>query len=216
MKSIGHNVLAVAQLMDGNFLLNGKIIVRPDFSNPQHDWFKRCYFSLGMQYPKFHKMDALSKLAVLNAEILLKDFKTEDHDKSKTGLLLFNRNSSIDADVTHQYSIADLENPMPGPAVFVYTLPNIMLGEISIRHGITGENMCLIVPDFEASTAMDQCEMMFRAGMEHVLLGWVDSAAGMSKSWMALIAKDGNAPNYSQLSARFLNETDNIPEWKHS
>src|SRR5690554_2748398 len=102
MKRIGHNVLAVAQLMDGNFLLNGEIVLRPDTSDPRHDWFKQSYYALGMQYPKFHKMDSLSKLAVLNAEILLKDFGTEDFDKSKTGLLLFNRNSSIDADVTHQ------------------------------------------------------------------------------------------------------------------
>lgn len=216
MNSTTSNIISQVQLVDGNFMRNGELFIQPEGSDNLNDWFKQCYLALDMQYPKFHKMDPLSKLAMLTAEILLKDQLSETTDRSRIGLLLFNRNSSIDADTEHQQLISDIENPLPSPAIFVYTLPNIMLGEISIRHKITGENMCLIFPAFDASTAIDQCEIMFRSGMEYVLLGWVDTSGGTSKSWMALVAKDGNALNYSQLSARFLNETDNIPEWKHS
>jgi hypothetical protein len=53
----------------------------------QHETFqefaKEAYKSLELGYPKFHKMDSLSKLAFLASEMILKD---EDH--SRTALVL--------------------------------------------------------------------------------------------------------------------------------
>lgn len=208
------HISATVQLRNGSFFRNGKEVVQVAESEDFNDWLKQSYRELDMQYPKFHKMDSLSKLAVLNAEILLHKQPIYS-DRSKIGLLLYNKHSSIDSDTRHQALIMDEQSPLPSPAVFVYTLPNIMLGEICIRHKITGENLCLIAPEFEADSAINQCEMLFRSGMKQVLIGWVDTFNGSGKSWMALVQKDGNAPNNSQLSAQILNELDNIPEWKH-
>src|ERR1700754_69667 len=83
------------------------------------------YRSLELDYPKFYKMDQLSKLGWLASEILLKQntilgaMQPED-----IGIVLSNANSSLDTDVKSLDTVADIASP----AVFVYTLPNIMIG----------------------------------------------------------------------------------------
>ena len=59
-------------------------------------------------------------------------------------MVFANSNSSLDVDIKHNASIADKEKYFPKPAVFVYTLPNIMLGELSIRHLLRGENIFFV------------------------------------------------------------------------
>ncbi|MBX9448628.1 MAG: hypothetical protein KL787_02435 [Taibaiella sp.] len=63
-----------------------------------------------------------------------------------TVLLCFfaNQSSSLDTDIRHQNSIQDPGQFYPGPAIFVYTLPNIAIGEVSIRHQLQTESMFLI------------------------------------------------------------------------
>src|ERR1700754_4127986 len=84
------------------------------------------YRSLKLDYPKFYKMDQLSKLGWLASEVLLKDnpilgtMQPED-----IGIVLTNANSSLDTDIKYLDTVADIASP----AVFVYTLPNIMIGE---------------------------------------------------------------------------------------
>src|SRR6185503_13981324 len=63
------------------------------------EFAKEAYKSLDIGYPKFHKMDNLSKLAFLSAEIILKD---EDH--SRTAIVFANRSSSLDTDFKYQES----------------------------------------------------------------------------------------------------------------
>lgn len=208
-------IASTAQLKDGVFHHDGKPVAGSNSPDESGDWFKKTYKSLGMQYLKFFKMDELSKLATLSAEVLLLA-DNQIIDPTKTGVLLFNTHSSIDADVEHQSLIADEANFFPSPAVFVYTLPNIMLGEICIRHKITGENACFVVPEFDAEMAVRQCEIMMAAGMEQVIMGYADAFNVDLKVWMTLVEKGDKAPNISQLSAEFLSELDNIPTWKNS
>jgi len=208
------HITATVQVKNGVFHRNRKPFIGDHSPDDTADWFKKTYKTLGMQYPKFFKMDALCKLATLAAEVLL-SAENQIIDPAKTGVLLYNTHSSIDADVEHQNLIADDANFFPSPAVFVYTLPNIMLGEICIRHKITGENACFVVPEFHAEMAVQQCEIMMNAGMEQVILGYADAFGGELKVWMALVEKGDKAPNISQLSAEFLSELDNIPTWKH-
>src|ERR1700741_5650650 len=94
-----------------------------------------------MSYPKFHKMDALSKLGLLCAEHALKngDFLSK-YPLNRVGIVLSNSASSLETDRQHQRSISDKSNYFPSPAIFVYTLPNIVIGEMAIKYKITGEN----------------------------------------------------------------------------
>ena len=88
-------------------------------------------------YPKYHKMDALSRLAFLATELLLS--RGDVPQDSKRATILFNRTSSVVADRCHLGSIAKPGEFYPSPSVFLGTLPNIATGEIAIRHGYTGE-----------------------------------------------------------------------------
>jgi hypothetical protein len=95
------------------------------------------YQQIGEKYPKFYKMDHLSKLGWLATEYLLSGgFNKAQYKAEEIGVILSNANSSLDADVKYLDSVKE----MASPALFVYTLPNIVIGEISIRHNFKGEN----------------------------------------------------------------------------
>ena len=88
-------------------------------------------------YPKFFKMDTLSRLGFVAAEMLLKDEQVE-------AVILANRSASIKNDTDYLATITE-DNYYPSPALFVYTLPNIVTGEIAIRHHIQGETSFYIL-----------------------------------------------------------------------
>ena len=84
---------------------------------------KAFYKNLNIEYPKFFKMDALSKLAFLASEILLNQ---EENDEN-IALLFSNKSSSLDTDLKHQKTIQNKKDYFSSPAVFVYTLAYICL-----------------------------------------------------------------------------------------
>ena len=139
------------------------------------DFAKKALKALNVEYPKFFKMDNLSKLAFLAAEAVLSPLSAEA--KSRTALLFANRTASLDTDLKHQATIADEGEYYPSPAVFVYTLPNICLGEISIRHQLKTENAFMVFDNYA------QAEIFFKEysrqliaekSAEKVLCAWVE------------------------------------------
>ena len=152
---------------------------------------KEVYKYLEIDYPKFFKMDNLSKLAFLGAEILLKNQGLNDSDND-IALVLANRSSSLDTDFKYQQSIADKESYYPSPAVFVYTLPNICIGEISIRHKLYSENTFFIFVSFNAAFLTNySTHLLTSRKAEKVLMGWVEYFQGEYKAFMCLIAEEG-------------------------
>ena len=117
-------------------------------------------------------MDSLSKLAFLSAEILLKNSNFENNN---IGIVLSNNASSLDTDRKHQDSISDSLNYFPSPSVFVYTLPNIGIGEISIRHQLKSENAFFIFDKFNPSFHFnyENCLIKYNKS-DSVLAGWVN------------------------------------------
>lgn len=113
------------------------------YSSTNFDTFAdSAYKFIEMGYSKFHKMDKLSKLGMLSAEALLKDISFKESFKSEEiGIILSNSSSSLDTDIRYYNMV---KKGIASPAIFVYTLPNIMIGEICIRHGIKGENTYFI------------------------------------------------------------------------
>ncbi|MDW7693445.1 hypothetical protein R9C00_01725 [Flammeovirgaceae bacterium SG7u.111] len=110
-------------------------------------YMKACYQQLELAYPKFFKMDGLCKLCFIGTEFLLKQHSLSTYAPEKIAIILQNQHSSLVSDTKHFNSIKDKENYFPSPSVFVYTLPNIMIGELCIRHGITGEGTCFLPSD---------------------------------------------------------------------
>lgn len=124
-------------------------------------------------YPKYHKMDALSRLAFLATELLLS--RSDVPQDSGRATILFNRTSSVVADRCHLGSIAKPGEFYPSPSVFLGTLPNIATGEIAIRHGYTGETS-LYITDFRDEALMKNVigSSFSQGGFRSLICGFVD------------------------------------------
>lgn len=110
--------------------------------NGVSDTLTDLYTQTGTQYPKFHKMDMPSKVAFLAAAFLLETRNwTNFYNPYKCGIILSTSCGSLDSDIKHQNQI---RMGYPSPAIFVYTLANIMAGEICIRYGFKGENTVMV------------------------------------------------------------------------
>ena len=98
---------------------------------------KTLYKESGAEYPKFYKMSDMCKLGFLAAEFLLKDLdEVKVADPDQKALVLGCRASSLHADIEYSRTMNDI----PSPALFVYTLANIVSGEIAINHCFKARN----------------------------------------------------------------------------
>ncbi len=145
------------------------------------------YRHFGIQYPKFHKMDNLSKLGWLAAEILLRDsFEKGNYQPEETGVILMNANSSLDTDLKYYETAKNIASP----ALFVYTLPNIVTGEICIRHHFKGENAFFISPEFDADFLEQYVNNLFNNNiLQSCICGWVELLEEQYKTVLFLVEK---------------------------
>lgn len=132
------------------------------------EFLSGLYQAWGLNYPKFFKMDLLSKGGILAAE---KIFAAHAADE-QTALVFANAASSLDTDRQFQQTIHPGEF-FPSPSVFVYTLPNIVMGEICIRHHIYGENTFFISPTLNAERLCRYTKILLDSGSSQVLGGWM-------------------------------------------
>ena len=151
------------------------------------DFSKKAFRAINAEYPKFFKMDALSKLAVLAAEYLLEGERLDD-----LAVVLANRSGSLDTDVRHQASIQHENEYFPSPATFVYTLANICAGEISIRHGLQTENVFFVADNYPINTAFPYTEYLLKSGKAScVLCGWVEFFEEKYEAVLYLVSSEG-------------------------
>lgn len=127
-------------------------------------------------YPKFFKMDGLSRLGFIASELILMHLGEERFmPRDDRAVILFNRSGSIEADVHYQKTISDADNFFPSPSVFVYTLPNIVTGEIAIRNKYQGETSFFVLEHEDQETIRAMVEASFTdESTKSVLAGWVD------------------------------------------
>lgn len=176
---------------------------KPVFSSQGEDhaeFLKTAYRGLNVQYPKYFKMDSLCKLAFLASEILLRNTEiTRKYEERSIGLVLQNASSSLETDEKHQSAIGDRANYFPSPSVFVYTLPNIMAGEICIRHRIKGENAVLISEQADAMQLFEYVHELFdRKRVNCCITGRVDSYGGEHSAALALVEKEEMAKSCAE------------------
>ncbi len=165
---------------------NGKIV----FENKNIDlpgFLLSAYHYFELNYSRFHKMDRLSKLGWLTAEILLKDGSgRENYEPTETGVVLTNANSSLDTDLKYFESAKYI----PSPSLFVYTLPNIMIGEICIRNNFKGEDAFFIAEEFDAGFLEQYVNDLMDNGILQVCIcGWVDVLGEEYKAALFLVEK---------------------------
>ena len=150
--------------------VNSKTVYNGEMSGEE------IYRTIQMNYPKFFKMDVLCKWAMIGAEYLLK--KEEGYiyqgiDKEKVAVVLITKNGCLDVDKKYLESTKTIASP----ALFVYTLPNIMLGEICIKHGFKGEQLCIVQDDFDKEELNFWVnDLLKNRGMEACVYGFVDAS----------------------------------------
>lgn len=192
-------------------LLNGSTVLKQETTDPA-DFLKSSYRQLNISYPKFFKMDNLCKLAFLSAEILLKDTELlAKYPSEEIGMIILNSSSSLETDEKHQESISDRENYFPSPSVFVYTLPNIMTGEIAIRHKIKGENGVFISekPDADLLFLLVG-ELFARKRVSSCIAGWVEAYHEKLTSCLFLVENEEMAKTDTETQEIFIFDPSNI------
>lgn len=176
---------------------NGEVVFETEASL-FNDFSKKAYQHLGINYPKFFKMDNLSKLAFLASELILNQVLESDKENN-IALLFANKSSSLDTDVKYQDSISNDENYFPSPAVFVYTLPNICLGEIAIKNQLKSENSFFIFEAFNSAFMMQYANVLLNTKKaEKVLCGWVEYYQEEYKAYLYLVTKEGTTEHNIQ------------------
>jgi hypothetical protein len=153
-----------------------------------HTFLTNAYTEFAINYPKFYKMDTLSKLGWLASEALLSEQDVrEKYQPEDVGILFCNANASLDVDFKYYNSVADIASP----ALFVYTLPNIMIGEICIRNGFKGENGFFIFDSFDAAFIESYVGNLLDRNISKICIcGWVDVIAEEYKAAMFLIGTE--------------------------
>ncbi|MFY0253885.1 beta-ketoacyl synthase N-terminal-like domain-containing protein [Chitinophaga sp. 30R24] len=151
--------------------LNGALLWETAPKLALQEFLRAGYDHFSGQYPKFHKMDALSKLGWLAAEMLLKNTDIASLPPEQVGIVLSNCSGSLDTDLRYFATIKDFASP----ALFVYTLPNIVMGEISIRHGFKGENIFLVSDKFDTDLmSAYPAQLLATTPLQACICGWVE------------------------------------------
>ena len=161
-------------------------------------------------YPKFFKMDTLSKLGFVASEMLLKDEGEERFvPREDRAVVLFNRTASLQADTNYQATIQDPENFFPSPAAFVYTLPNIVTGEIAIRNKYYGETSFIVMESCDAQIMARQLMNAFQDPMtQSILGGWLDCTDENHFEARLFLVEKQQFNNIESLETELLNSLD--------
>jgi len=154
-------------------------------------FLKLIYKKLEIKYSKFFKMDNLCKLAFLSAEIVLNDSDILKEERN-VALVFSNNASSLDTDRKHQEAINDKDNYYPSPAVFVYTLPNITMGEISIKNELRSENAFFVFENYNAGFHQNYESSLIHSEKSKALLGgWINVDGEDYDAFLYLVSVKG-------------------------
>lgn len=166
--------LATCTIAQGRITLNNQVLL--DLPNLDFGSFiKQAYRALDWSYPKFHKMDRLCKLATITGRYLLQDGALKEYMPSEIALVIANAQSTLHTDSKHVASIADRNAYYPSPSVFVYTLPNILVGELCIQYNIKGQSTFFIQEQPDWDFLWDYSQLLLQdKGTKICLTGWVD------------------------------------------
>jgi hypothetical protein len=150
-------------------------------------FLKKMYSELDLDYPKFFKMDNLCKLGMIGTELLYRNNIELFNNKKKIGIILQNKSSSLDTDIKHQDGI---RKKSVSPATFVYTLPNIVIGEISIKHKWQSEGVFFINEELDYELLSQYSNILLNGNRTEInIVGWVEVFKNQFKLHLGILAK---------------------------
>lgn len=166
---------ATVEINAGEVLVNDSVV----FSDKSADFgtfIREAFKSRRENNMKFYKMDDLCKLGYVAAAWLLDGI---EFGEEECGMVLSGKYGCLDTDMKHQQIIDKEGDAASSPAVFVYTLPNVVAGEISIRHHIKGENTWFWSDDRTMSDLKHYASLMAGASdLRYCIIGHLDFLNG--------------------------------------
>ena len=183
-------------LNQGYVSVNGRVLEHEATGNALLSELYRGHIG---DWPKFFKMDTLSKAGFVASELLFKEIGAEkcsgEEFAQNHAVVLFGSTASLCADRNYQETIQNRDNYYPSPALFVYTLPNIVTGEIAIRNHWRGETSFYVLeaPDADQMAFHLACAFQDQV-TDSILAGWVDSTMNDDfQTFMTVIRKEDAA-----------------------
>lgn len=129
------------------------------------------YRELAGNYPKFFKMDTLCKLGFLLTEMLVSGDEGRFQPREDRAVLVFSLNGSLANDLNYAKTMEDF----PSPALFVYTLPNTVAGEISIRNKYEGETSAYVLEKYDRPLIDTIVRQAFQDRItKDAIVAWID------------------------------------------
>jgi hypothetical protein len=195
-------ITSYCHLRNRRFSHNGNTLFQS--AGTLDEFMENAYAFLGAAYPKFHKMDRLSKLGFLAAEPIIRAHPLlTRYAADQIAVVLANAHASLDTDMRFQESARTIASP----ALFVYTLPNIVTGELCIRHGLKGENAFFVMKEFDAEQLSQYVDLVMTSGKTQACLaGWIDVMGDDDDVFLYLVEKQGfeNRTNHTPHELRRL------------
>lgn len=182
MENISHSIMPrnldivhTVHLTESEVIIDGKAIQIEGYGMSM---LKYLYHTYVKDYPKFYKMDPLCKLGFIGTELLLEAEAKADHATrfftcEDRAIVFVGRSGSLCADEIYQQTIQDPDNYYPSPLAFIYTLPNILTGEIAIRNNYHGETLYLL-QDTSKNVKQLITQVLYSQGTRSVIGGWID------------------------------------------
>lgn len=181
-------------------------------SGSQGNMLEGWYKTLQMNYPKFYKMDRMSQLALIAAELLAKEENlSEGHDAENMAVILSNSNAS---ELSDKHFASTMRN-LPSPSLFVYTLPNIVIGELCIRFGMKGENSFFVSPVFDAEETVFYVNLLHDTNRFTLCMsGWIEGNTEVAELFLytTTTTKSGMAAlhSYDNINEIYKKEWKNL------
>lgn len=139
-----------------------------------HEYIRSEYKALEDVNMKFFKMDDLSKLGYIASCKLMRNVSL-NYPQNRIGIVLANCNSSLDTDIAHQKIVDQHLSEGSSPAVFVYTLANIVAAEIAIKHKLQGEVMMFVMEHKNMEYLKQYSRQLIQYNRcDAVVYGWCD------------------------------------------
>lgn len=190
-KDIETETIIEGKLKDDIIFIND---VKHELENCEGNILDNFYRKEKISYPKFFKMDNLCKAGFLVSELMFRELSFDmETAKKDMAIILCNRSSSSDDDLLYLKSISDKDNYYPSPSVFVYTLPNIVAGEMAIRNKVFGETSFYVSKHYSKEMMLRQVDnVLSTKSVNYVLYGWVEALKGNYEVELTLIKKSLN------------------------
>jgi len=178
-------ITASVRIKEHSVFLDNRPLFSESSELPLNEFLKSSYYALDVSWPRFHKMDILSKLGIIGAELLLKDRNIPQD----TALVFSNSSSSLGTDKVHQGTI----NKIVSPSIFVYTLPNIVMGEICIKNKIYGENTFFIIEEFDPQLIAEYSQSLLSSlAASAIVCGWIEWNNDEYDVFLCLVSREGD------------------------